>query len=133
MLSKKPIEYYEEHRDIITELAVRSSLSTNLATYFIGKKGLATRRPDKVDYDFINHICLNYYRLYYNLFTEAIITREDLDYRTNLILSWLPRAIIVDSYKMTNSQLRNITKKLCYYFDGYRRFNLIILPLLSFA
>ncbi len=130
ILETKNIGDFEKYRGIITDIAHRSLSETKLPSYFLGKRKLANRIPIEVDYDSIHHLCLEYYEYFYSLFQEGIIETKDLEYRKRLVLSGLPRAIVVDSYKLSNLELKNITTQLLSYFKNDKRFYLISLPLL---
>ena len=132
-LSKRGWDYFEKNRGIITEVAARATAASLLPSFFIGSRLLATRMPVSVDYDTINHLCLDYYEFYRNLFDEGVITSDDLLYRQRLVLALLPRAIVVDSYRMTSLELAEITHRLAEFFSAVPRFRYLCRPLLLLA
>ncbi|MEW6006218.1 MAG: glycosyltransferase family 2 protein [Stygiobacter sp.] len=133
ILNKRPIEYYEKYRGIITDLAVRMTTSSNLPSCFIGEIRLANRYPDRIDYDMINHQCIDYYEYYKNLYDEGIINKSDLKYREKLVLSLLPRAIFRDIPYMSKNDINIAIKKLRFLFEYKLKFFFISLPLLNLS
>lgn len=130
ILAKRSYEIYERNRGIINDIAVRSTLASELPAYFIGKRGLATRVPKTVDYDTLYHQCIDYYDYYYSLFIEGLITRNDLDYRGKLVLDRLPRAIVSNGPQLSSEELQRINNQLSQWFKGKKKFDVICLPLL---
>jgi hypothetical protein len=133
MLDEHSSRFYEKHRGIIGRMAVFLSLSTSLPAYFIGERLLANRMPLLVDYDSLRHLCLDYCQFFYQLHKGQLITKSDLDYRFNIVLNKLPRAIIVDSPNINKEELEKIIIQLKDYLSSYRIFNYVCLPLLKFA
>jgi glycosyltransferase involved in cell wall biosynthesis len=131
--SKRGLDYFEKNRGIIGDIAARSTAASTLPSFFIGSRLLAARMPASVDYDTINHCCLDYYAFYRNLFDEGVITTEDLAYRRQLVLAMLPRAVVVDSYRLTNRELADITHRLSEFFAAEPRFKFICMPMLMMA
>lgn len=129
-LSKQTNEYYEKNRGIISDIAIRVNLETNLPAYFIGQRKLAARMPEIVDYESLYHICIDYYEYFYDLHTEGLITDSDLDYRARFTLANLPRAIVTNIPHLNEKEIKNVTEKLIKYFNGYNKFNSKCLPLL---
>ena len=78
-------------------------------------------------------MCLDYYEFYLNLFNDGVITEADLSYRQRLVLALLPRAIVVDSYRMTDQDLAKVTNRLQELFGNEPRFRFICRPLLFVA
>lgn len=132
-LSRKGWDYFEKNRGIISEIAARATAASSYPSFFIGDRLLATRMPVTVDYDTINHLCLDYFEFYLNLFDDGVITEADLSYRRRLVLALLPRAIVVDSYRMTNQELARVTNRLQELFGIEPRFRFICRPLLFVA
>lgn len=132
-LAKRGLDYFEKNRGIISEVAARATAASLHPSFFIGDRLLATRIPISIDYDTINHLCLDYYEFYLNLFDEGIITETDLAYRRRLVLAMLPKAIVVDSYRMKNRELTEITHRLAELFSAVPRFRYLCRPLLLLA
>lgn len=132
-LAKRGLDYFEKNRGIISEVAARATAASLHPSFFIGDRLLATRIPISIDYDTINHLCLDYYEFYLNLFDEGIITETDLAYRRRLVLAMLPKAIVVDSYRMTNHELTEVTYRLAEFFSAVPRFRYLCRPLLLLA
>jgi glycosyltransferase involved in cell wall biosynthesis len=131
LLTQKPIEYFEEGRSVFGHVAVVSTATSDLPSYFVGKRHLAARQPspDQIDYDRLRHLCLDYYEIFHEFFKEGVISEKDLAYRADIVLSSLPRSIIRDAPQMTNEELRVVAKQLSDYFRKDRRFYLKSLPL----
>jgi hypothetical protein len=130
ILAKQPYMSYEKYRGLISEVAVRSTVTSNLPAYFIGKRGLANRMPAEVDYDMLNHLCLDYYQIWYDFFSEGLISKSDLEHRAKEVLSRLPRGIIGGAPYIENIELNEIIEKLTDWFGEYRKYKVICLPLL---
>lgn len=130
MLQKHSFEEYEKYRGVISDIAHRSLSKTSIPSYFFGQRKLANRIPKTVDYDSLNHICLDYYEYFLRFQNEGIINEADLDYRKRLVLSWLPRAILTDAYRKSDDELKRITDRLTIYFKKDTKFKYLINPLL---
>ena len=130
ILEKKPFKDFEYARGIITDVAIRSTLSSRLPAYFIGYRGLANRMPLAVDYDNLYHQCLDYYEYYKGLYQEGLINKHDLDYRARLVIDRLPRAIISNGPMLNTSELERITVQLSDWFKGNKAYDIRCLPLL---
>jgi len=130
MLQKHSIQEYEKYRGIITDIAHRSLTRTSIPAYFYGLRKLGNRIPTTVDYDSLNHLCLDYYEYFLNLFQEGIIEKKDLEYRKRLVLSWLPRAIVADSYNKSKDEIKRISDRLAIHFVKESKFISLIYPLL---
>ena len=130
MLFRNPLSYYEKHRGVIADLALRTTLASKLQSYFIGEQKLAVHDPEKVDYDALKHNCLDYYEYYKGVYDEGLISFEDLAYRRKLVISWLIFAIAKDSHLSSNREIRGMTEKFKSYFSGEMRFIFFIYPVL---
>lgn len=120
----------EINRGILTDIYVRVLATTNLPAYFIGKKLLAARMPERIDYDLLKHLCIDYYDIYFGFYQEGFISSVDLEFRIKLILNMLPKAIIKDLHKYDERTIELMTKKLTANLKKYDKFRLICLPLL---
>lgn len=131
LLTRKPVEYFEKGRSVFGHVAVVSTATSDLPSYFVGKRHLAAREPspDQIDYDRLYHLCLDYYEIFHEFFKEGVISEKDLEYRADLVLSSLPRSIIRDAPQMTNEELWEVARRLSDYFREDRRFYLKSLPL----
>jgi len=132
-LSRRGWDYFEKNRGILNEVSARTAAASQLPSFFIGSRLLAARMPSTVDYDALNHLCLDYYMTYRNLFDEGVITAGDLLCKQRLVLATIPRAIVVDSYRMTNHELVEITNRLHELFGAVPRFRFLCQPLLILA
>ncbi|MFZ4438248.1 MAG: glycosyltransferase family 2 protein, partial [Syntrophales bacterium] len=131
ILAKKTYMSYEKYRGLIGEVAVRSTVTSNLPAYFIGKRGLAGRMPAEVDYDMLHHLCLDFYQVWYDFFAEGLISKSDLEHRAKETLSRLPSGIIGGVPYISNIELNRIIEKLTAWFGEYGRYKFICLPLLK--
>lgn len=132
-LQKNSYEEYEKYRGIISDIAHRSLSKTSIPSFFFGKRKLAVRVPEKIDYDIINHQCLDYYEYFLGLFDEGLINKNDLRYRTRIVLNLLPRAIFRDVPDMNEDDIKNLYEKFKKYFMIKPKFLFISLPLLFLA
>jgi hypothetical protein len=129
-LLKHDINYFEKHRGIIFDIGVRALVPSKLPSYFLGKRVLAARAPDFVDYESLYHMCLDYYEYHLSLFHEGLTTKSDLEYRAHLVLAILPKAIVSNAPYLKNAEIKRITVILEGYFKDYKRFKSICMPLL---
>lgn len=130
ILARKSYEDFEKLRGIIGDVAIRSTLASNLPAYFIGYRGLANRMPKSVDYDNLYHLCLDYFEYYQGLYDEGLINKDDLDYRARLVIDKLPRAIVSNGSELSEGELAKVTEQLAAWFKGDSKFDRICLPLL---
>jgi glycosyltransferase involved in cell wall biosynthesis len=130
ILARKSYEDFEKLRGVIGDVAIRSTLDSNLPAYFIGHRGVANRMPTEVDYDNLYHQCLNYYEWYKGIYQEGLINKNDLNYRARLVIDRLPRAIISNGSMLNNGEVERITVQLSDWFKGDEMFDKICLPLL---
>jgi len=131
ILKSRKIEEYEKGRGIIFDLAIRVTLFSALPSFFIGKRILATRIPKTVDYDMLYHLCLDYYEYNLSIYNEGLIKKSDLEYRAQLVLGNLPRAIVSNAPFLENIEIDRITEILTGYFKGYKRYDSLCYPLLK--
>lgn len=130
ILKGKKIEEYEKHRGIISDIAVRSTAASNLPSFFIGKRLLANRVPQEVDYDSLRHNCLDYYEYYLGLSQEGIINESDLAYREKLVVERLIFSIAIDSHQLENIEFMRVRRRLLLLFRHNLKFILYIYPVM---
>jgi glycosyltransferase involved in cell wall biosynthesis len=133
ILHNHPLEYYEKYRGLITEVAIRSALSSKLPSLFIGKMLLAARLRKEFDYNMLDHICIDYYEYNYRLYKDGLITEKDLEHRADEVLRNLPRAIVNSIGRKTKNEVDSIINKLKDFFKNYYSFWLFDYPLLLLA
>jgi len=130
-LSKHALEYFEKHRGILFDVAVRSTILSDLPSFFIGKRLLAARIPEIVDYDLLYHQCLYYYEYHLSIFNKGLTKSSDLEYRAKIVLNKLPRAIISNAPFLRNEEINRITEIFSSYFKGCNRYDNLCYPLLK--
>lgn len=130
-LSKYSMEYFEKMRGVLFDVAVRATVSSELPSFFIGKRFLAARAPEIVDYDSLYHLCIDYYKYNLSIFKEGLTKKSDLEYRAKLVLDILPKAIISNASFLDNKELDKITKILTSYFKGHNKYDNLCYPLLK--
>ncbi|KAF0151094.1 MAG: glycosyl transferase family protein [Ignavibacteria bacterium] len=126
MLQKHSFEEYEKYRGVISDIAHRSLSKTDIPAFFFGRRKLATRIPKEVDYDLLNHQCLDYYDFFENLYNEAYINIDDLKYRKKLVLKRLVRSVISDCNKKNKNEMILIQKKLKKVFNDEIYFFVVV-------
>lgn len=104
--------FYELHRGVITDVANKLLSKTTLPSLFIGDRIVATRIPDRVDYNSFTHLCIDYYEYYLALFNEGYINAKDLQYRFNLVESWMPSMAIKSLYSKSKKEIKQLWKKI---------------------
>jgi glycosyltransferase involved in cell wall biosynthesis len=130
ILAKRSYESFEKIRGVIVDICVCLTLASDLPAYFIGRRGVAARMPDIVDYNTLQHLCVDYYDMFYNYYVEGLITEVDLAHNAKLTLGRLPSGIVTGIEHLTNKELIIITDKLKRWFAGNPKFDYICFPLL---
>lgn len=133
ILATRPIESFEKYRGVMSDVAHRMLSKAELPSYFYGRRKLANRIPLETDYDDLNHQCLDYYEYFINLYAEGLIKEKDLEYRRKLVLSRLPRAIVVDSRNRSREEMLDISRRSDSYFGFNHRYRQISRPLLRIS
>ena len=116
VLILKTTEEFEKNRGIIGEMIHRALALTNEPSFFFGSRLLAVNVPEIVDYDVFNHLYIDDYKFYLQLYEEKYINESDLDYRKILILTKLKKSILTQSFKYTKNELLEIKDKLDIFF-----------------
>jgi glycosyltransferase involved in cell wall biosynthesis len=130
ILNRNPLDTRDRSRGIYLEVAARTAVSSGLPSYYIGKRGLAARLTLDKNYNGLESDCLHYYRLFYTLNKEGLINIKDLEYRKDLVLSWLPRKIMSGSPKIPDEKFRSVVDELKLYLSSNWKFRVFHLPLL---
>jgi glycosyltransferase involved in cell wall biosynthesis len=120
---------FEKYRGIITHLANLILSKTDLPSYFIGEQILAAREPYEVDYDLLNHLNYDNISYYKSLFENGIINLNDYNYKKKLVLSSLPKAIMIESTKKNNNEYDLLRKKFDNVLGDEFKYRFLIRPL----
>ena len=118
VINLKSIEEFEKNRGIIGEIIHRALANTKEPSLFFGPRLLAVNIPENVDYDVFNHLYIDDYKFYLQLYKEKYINDADLDYRKQLILSKLKKSILTQSFKYSNKNLHQIKHSLDILFSN---------------
>ena len=117
--------YFKKHRGIITHLANTMLSISKLPSFFIGKHVVGARVPNEIDYDLLNHMNLDYLKYYHELFLNGVILLSDYNYRKELVLSSLPKAIWIEATKKSKYEFLHLRSKfddLLLSNEKYKRF-----------
>lgn len=126
IINIKTLTEFEKNRGIIGEIIHRALSITKQPSFFYGQRLLAVNVPQFVDYDVFNHLYINDYKFYLELYKQNYILESDLHYRKNLILIALKKSILTQSFKYTKEELINIRNEFDLIFiNEIRYFNKI--------
>jgi glycosyltransferase involved in cell wall biosynthesis len=129
-LERHVLSDFEVYRGIQTEICVRALIPTALPSYYIGRPLVGARQPLVVDYDSLQHLCLDYYRWALRLHTEGLLTDADLAFSRNAVLSWLPKALYRNAGYFNDIRLRQLRQQLDTWFGNEPVYQRRIVPLL---
>jgi hypothetical protein len=94
---------------------------------------LAARIPKKIDYDSLQHLCIDYYEYYKGIYDEGLITEQDLEYRKKLVLDRLPRAIMSNISRLSKQERIKVQKTLEQLLGDDDRFRHVSRHLLEWS
>ncbi|CAG0970603.1 Glycosyltransferase GlyG [Anaerolineae bacterium] len=132
-LDRAPLTQTDRSRGIYFEVALRLAYAADLPAYFIGRRRLAVKIPDSVDYAEIQNIAVDNCRFYTRLFKENVISAADLAYRYRLVIALLPQLTIRCTPGMSVAEIERVTRELTGYLGNNRNFRRKCLPLLRVA
>ena len=104
-------EYYEQNRGIIGDIVHRQLSISKLPSFYIGKQIVAARQAPP-DFDPLQHLCIEYYKYFLQLYSDGIILQTDLDYKKKIVISWLPKRAIQSLYKYDNATISSMWNRL---------------------
>ena len=127
--NSKLSEEFEKHRGIVTHLANLVLSKTDLPSFFVGSQILAAREPKTVDYDLLNHLNYDNIIYYKGLYDDNIINLKDYNYKKNLVLSSLPKAIMIESTKKNINEYVILREKFDKILGNELKYRFYIRPL----
>lgn len=130
ILEEEQLITKDRSRGIYLAVAAYVTLKSNHPSYFLGQPLLATKMDFKADYNKLESNILHYYKIFHHFYKKGIITKNDLVYRTKLVLSLMPRNIISSTPYMEPNQINNLILEFKSYFSSNKKFNFICKPLL---
>lgn len=130
MLATAPLTVAERSRGVYGELELRIAKSTALPAYFIGKRLLATTIPKTLSYAGLEHICLDYLRIFDTWLSHGVITPEEFQVQKDVTLARLPQMIVTFTPGMTTPDIVRVTAGLSAYLQDNPRYHFVSLPLL---
>ena len=122
-------DMFEHHRGIFSHVANLMLSKTTLPSYFIGEPILAAREPEFVDYDLIYHLNYNYLNYFSDLYKKGIINIDDYNYRLEIVLSNLPKALFIESSKKSRADYDILKNKFDKLLDNNIYYLVFIRPL----
>ena len=78
---------------------------------------MAVNVPDVVDYDVFNHLYIDDYKFYLQLYEGKYINESDLNYRKKLIFSKINKSILTQCFKYSKNELIEIKVSLDSLFN----------------
>jgi hypothetical protein len=130
LTQRRSLSEYEVYRGVLCELSVRSLIPSSLPSFYIGEPSLAARRPLVVDYDSLQHLCLDYYQWSLGLHKEGLLSDNDLSHRRTEVLSQLPRALLRNAGFLDAGHWRQVQNQLGAWFGREPQYQHRIEPLL---
>jgi glycosyltransferase involved in cell wall biosynthesis len=129
----KTPEEFEKNRGLIGEIIHRALSKSIEPSFFFGQRLLAVNVPEVVDYDVFNHLYIDDYKFYMQLYEGKYINESDLIYRKKLIFSKINKSILTQSFKYSKNELLDIIISLDslfgddrYYVNNIRPFFQIV-------
>lgn len=130
LLRLHPLSHYETHRGILCELAVRSLAPAGMPAYYVGRVLMGARRPQVVDYDSLQHLCIDFYQWQQALHAEGVLSGEDLAHWRALVLDRLPRALLRNAGFMNRKEIRELRNLLDGWFAREPAYARQVVPVL---
>ena len=131
ILHKYNLADFERIRGIFGELAIRATAVSSLPSYFIGQPLVGACRSLDVDYDSLQHLCLDYYDWSLEKHREGLINDADLAYRRQLVIGLLPKALCRNACYFESARLAGVRKKLDSWFGSDPTYQLRGVPVLA--
>ncbi len=133
ILAQAPLTQTDRSRGVYFEVALRLAYASDLPAYFIGRRRLAVKIPQSVDYAEIQNICVDNCRFFTRLFKEGVISADDLAYRYRLVIPLVPQLTIRCAPSMSVAEIERVTHELAGYLGNDPTFRWKCLPLLRAA
>jgi glycosyltransferase involved in cell wall biosynthesis len=116
-------EQYERSRGILAAVAICTIKASSLPGYFIGDAIVGAGAPETVDYDRLNHICIDNYTGLHTLKERGLLTQKDIARREDEIIRMLPKALLRDGGFLSGAELARTRQLLFSWFEGDPRFH----------
>jgi glycosyltransferase involved in cell wall biosynthesis len=133
ILARAPLNRTDRSRGIYFEVALRLAYASELPAYFVGRRRLAVKIPESVDYAEMQNIGVDNCGFFTRVFGEGVISRDDLAYRYRLVVGLLPQLTIRCTPSMSVAEIEGVTDALMGYLGNDRTFRRKCLPLLRAA
>ena len=136
VVEKYSVADFERFRGVLGEIAIRATARSSLPSFFVGHPVVGACQPLEVDYDSLQHLCLDYYEWSLEKYREGLINEADLAYRRQLVVWLLPKALCRNACYLDSSRLARVRDQLESWFGAdplYRRRGRPVLKALSYA
>jgi len=127
--NKNLTKTFEKYRGVVTHIANLSLAKSKMKSYFIGKRVLAAREPETIDYDLLYHLNYDNLKYYKELLDKKIIKDSDYKYKKKLVLKSLPKAIFIESSIKSIEEYKILIKKFDSLLSGEYVYYIFIRPL----
>ena len=114
------ISYYNKGRGLYQDIGIRICASSKKKSFYYGHPCIYARIPNIIDYDKLEHLCVNVLKAFRFYETSKLVSREDFLYRKDLVRSLLPRGIVADSHRYTAKKLYLYKQYLIAEFQDER-------------
>jgi len=131
ILQRHKLLDFERFRGILSELSVRTTVATPLPSYFIGQPFVGACMPLEVDYDSLQHICMDYYEWWLGNYMKGLINDADLAYRRQVVMGWLPKALYRNACYFDSRRLSGLREQLDSWFGSDPEYRQRVLPVLD--
>ncbi len=129
IVKRRALADFEVYRGILAELSVRALIPSSLPSFYIGQPWVGARQPLVVDYDALQHLCLDYYQWAFGLHAEGVLSDGDLAHVRHAVLNWLPKALIRFAGYFDVVRLRQVRAQLDGWFKEEPAYNRRSVPL----
>ena len=121
--------FFDQHRGVIAYLAAIICAKEKSKTFFYGERLLATNKYKEVNYNSLEHLCLDFLDFHFMLFEKGLTSQSDFDYRKMLVKNILLRSSIRNLPFLENSKNITIMKGLRFHFKKNCYFYFLIKPI----
>ena len=121
--------FFDQHRGVIAYLAAFICAKEKSKTFFYGERLLATTKYKEVNYNSLEHLCLDSLNFHFMLFKKGLSSQNDFDYKKMLVRNLLLKSSIRNLPFLENSKNIAIMKGLKFHFKKNYYFNFLIKPI----
>lgn len=118
ILGESDLASFEVLRGILGQICVKSLIPAGLPSYYVGRILVGARQPLVVDYDSLQHLCVDFYRWLLRCQAEGLLPQVDVDFFRKFIIAQLPKALYRNYCYLDDEQRRRIRAQLdCWFMN----------------